>query len=110
VERLRYLGITVTNTNCINEQINSRLCSGSVSKHSDKNLLSSRLLQKYKHSNIQTQGSGYCFVGIGNLASHIEGGTEVEIVREYGRGRREEVEETAYAEFLPFIPYQILLG
>jgi len=67
--------------------------------------------KKYEPSNIQTQGSGYCFVWIWNLVSHIEGGTEVEGVRECGRslGRRR-WRNLRNAEFLPFIPYQILLG
>ena len=46
VEEFKYLGTTLTNKNCIAEEIKSRLRSGNACYHSVQNLLSSRLLSK----------------------------------------------------------------
>ena len=46
VEKLKYLGTTLTNRNSILEEIKSRLRSGNAFYHSVQNLLSSRLLSK----------------------------------------------------------------
>jgi len=46
VEEFEYLGTTLTNQNCIAEEIKSRLRSGNACYHSVQNLLSSRLLSK----------------------------------------------------------------
>jgi hypothetical protein len=46
VSQFKYLGMTVTNQNFIQEEIKSRLNSGNACYHSVLNLLSSRLLSK----------------------------------------------------------------
>ena len=46
VEEFKYLGTTLTNQNSIEEEIKSRLKSGSSCYHSVQKLLSSRLLSK----------------------------------------------------------------
>jgi hypothetical protein len=46
VSQFRYLGMTVTNQNLIQEEIKRRLNSGNACYHSVQNLLPSRLLSK----------------------------------------------------------------
>src|SRR5215510_13087939 len=46
VEEFKYLGVTLTDQNSIQEEIKSRLKLGNASYHSVQNLLSSRLLSK----------------------------------------------------------------
>jgi hypothetical protein len=46
VSQFKYLGMTVTNQNLIQEEIKRRLNSGNACYHSVQNLLSSRLLSK----------------------------------------------------------------
>jgi hypothetical protein len=46
VSQFRYLGMTVTNQNLIQEEIKRRLNSGCACYHSVQNLLSSHLLSK----------------------------------------------------------------
>ena len=46
MEQFKYMGGTLTNQNCIQEEINSRLKSGKACYHSVQNLLSFSLLSK----------------------------------------------------------------
>jgi hypothetical protein len=46
VEKFKYFGTTLTDQNCMNEDINNRLNSGNACYHSVQSILSSRLLSK----------------------------------------------------------------
>jgi hypothetical protein len=64
VAKFKYLGITLTNQNFIDEKIKSRLNSGNAFYHSVKSLLSSCLLSKNVEVKIQNHNSTSCFVWV----------------------------------------------
>jgi hypothetical protein len=65
VENFKYLEKTLTDQNCIHEEIKSRLNSGNACYHSVQSLLSSRLLfRNVKVKNIQNNNSASCFVWV----------------------------------------------
>ena len=73
VEQFKYLGITLTNQNCIQEEIRSRLKSGNGCYHSVQNLSSSSLLPKYIKIKIY-RAKILCvvFVWVRNMVAHIQ--------------------------------------
>jgi hypothetical protein len=70
MEKLKYMGMPVTNQNLICKKIKSRLNSENVCYHLVQNLLSSCLLSKT--TNIQNYNLACIFVWLCNLVSYIE--------------------------------------
>jgi hypothetical protein len=68
VAQLKYLGMTVTNKNIIQEEIKRRLNSSNACYHSVQNLSSSRLSKNVKIRIYKT-------IILPNLVSDIKGGT-----------------------------------
>jgi hypothetical protein len=62
VEELKYLGTILTDQNCVQEEIRSRLKLGNACYHSVENLLSSRLLSK--NLKIKIYNFDRCFVWV----------------------------------------------
>ena len=56
VEKFRYLGVTVTNTKCIREEIKRRINVGNACYYSLEKILSSRLFFQESSSECSTQG------------------------------------------------------
>jgi hypothetical protein len=65
VTKFKYLGTTLTDQNCMQEEIKSRLNSGNACYHSVQNLLSSCLLSRnIKVKIYETINSASCFVWV----------------------------------------------
>jgi hypothetical protein len=60
VEKLKYLGITLTNTNLIHEKMKRRIKAGNACNHSVQNLMSSHLI--YKNVKIRIRKTIVLFV------------------------------------------------
>jgi hypothetical protein len=72
--QFKYLGMTVTNQNLIQEEIKSSLNSINACHHSVQNLLSSRC-KKRKNQNIQNYNFACGSVWVGTWSLDIKGGT-----------------------------------
>jgi hypothetical protein len=65
VAKFIFLGITLTDQNCMHEEIESRLNLGNACYHSVQSLLSSRLLSgNVKIKNVQNHNFASCFVWV----------------------------------------------
>jgi hypothetical protein len=74
VEKFKYLGTTLTDQNCMQEVIKSRLNSVNACYHSVQSVLSSRLLSRnVKVKNMQNHNSTSRFMWVWNLVSHAKG-------------------------------------
>ena len=74
-EEFKYLGMTLTNQNSIQEEIKSRLKLGNACYHSVQNLVFQFAIQKFKDQDTENYNFACCFVWMWNLVADIEGGT-----------------------------------
>jgi hypothetical protein len=85
VEQLKYLWTALTSQNSIQEEINSRSNSGSVSYLQPAAYFVFQFaIHKFIYQDIQNCNFVCCFVWVWNLVADIEGGTQTEGVREWG--------------------------
>ena len=83
VEKFKYLGVTVTNTNDIRKEIKRKINMGNACYYSLEKMLSSHLLSKKLKVNIYKTiiyFRLYCMVV--KIVSHVERGAEVKGVRD----------------------------
>jgi hypothetical protein len=73
VAQFRYLGMTVTNQNLIQEEIKMRLNLGNACYHSVQNLLSSDLLSRHVKIRLQNYNFNRSFICVLNFFSDVEG-------------------------------------
>ena len=83
VEKFKYLGVTVTNTNDIREEIKRRINMVNACYYPPEKILSSRpLSQKLKVNTYKIIILPVVLYGCKNLVSHVERGAQVKDVRE----------------------------
>jgi len=117
-EQFKYLGTPLTNQNCIQEEIKSRIKSGNVCYNSVQNLLSSSLLSKNLKIKIHRTIILSLFVGCETWSLTLR---KEHKLKEFNRrvpmkkcGSGEEEEVTRHGEncmmrsFMIYIPHQML--